>query len=92
MSHRSIDSVRLLGRIAALGAIGRDAEGRLVRLAASDSEKLGRYRFVSWLEEAGLEVAVDRIGNIFGIWNGAGGGEKPHYRLAHRHRDRRRHL
>ncbi|NEJ71295.1 hydantoinase/carbamoylase family amidase [Rhizobium phaseoli] len=77
MSHRSIDSVRLLGRIAALGAIGRDAEGRLVRLAASDSEKLGRYRFVSWLEEAGLEVAVDRIGNIFGIWNGAGGGEKP---------------
>ncbi|MBB3648544.1 N-carbamoyl-L-amino-acid hydrolase [Rhizobium sp. BK619] len=77
MSHRSIDSARLLGRIAELGAIGRDAEGRLVRLAASDSEKLGRDRFVSWLEDAGLEVAVDRIGNIFGIWNGTGGGEKP---------------
>ncbi|MGV4792773.1 Zn-dependent hydrolase [Rhizobium sp. F40D2] len=77
MSHRSIDSARLLGRIAELGTIGRDAEGRLVRLAASDTEKLGRDRFVSWLEDAGLEVAVDRIGNIFGIWNGTGGGEKP---------------
>lgn len=77
MSHRSIDSARLLGRIAELGTIGRDAEGRLVRLAASDTEKLGRDRFVSWLQDAGLEVAVDRIGNIFGIWNGTGGGEKP---------------
>ncbi|MBB4288768.1 acetylornithine deacetylase/succinyl-diaminopimelate desuccinylase-like protein [Rhizobium leguminosarum] len=32
MSHRSIDSSRLLGRIAELGEIGRDAGGRLVRL------------------------------------------------------------
>ncbi|MBB5667454.1 N-carbamoyl-L-amino-acid hydrolase [Rhizobium leguminosarum] len=78
MSHRSIDPARLLGRIATLGEIGRDAEGRLVRLAASDSERLGRDQFVAWLEEAGLEVAVDHIGNIFGIWNGAGvDGEKP---------------
>ncbi|EJT06612.1 Zn-dependent hydrolase [Rhizobium sp. CCGE 510] len=77
MSHRSIDSARLLVRIAELGEIGRDAEGRLVRLAASDTEKLGRDRFVAWLEDAGLDIAVDRIGNIFGIWNAAGVGEKP---------------
>ncbi|MDF0658037.1 MULTISPECIES: Zn-dependent hydrolase [unclassified Rhizobium] len=77
MSRRSIDPARLLRRISTLGEIGRDAEGRLVRLAASDSEKLGRDQFVAWLEEAGLEVAVDHIGNIFGIWNGAGGEEKP---------------
>ncbi|MBX5204283.1 Zn-dependent hydrolase [Rhizobium sp. NZLR1] len=77
MSHRSIDPARLLGRIAKLGEIGRDADGRLVRLAASDSEKLGRDQVVSWLDEAGLEVAVDHIGNIFGIWNGAGAGKKP---------------
>ncbi|OWV81798.1 Zn-dependent hydrolase [Rhizobium sp. R634] len=68
MTRPSIDAARLLGRIRTLGEIGRDSEGRLVRLAASDSEKLGRDQFVAWIEDAGLAVAVDRIGNIFGIW------------------------
>ncbi|KAA3448287.1 Zn-dependent hydrolase [Mesorhizobium sp. SARCC-RB16n] len=64
----SIDAQRLLGRIRELGGIGRDGEGRLVRLAASDADRLGRDRLVGWLREAGLEIAVDRMGNIFGIW------------------------
>lgn len=68
MSNRSIDSNRLLGRLAELGTIGRDADGRLVRLAASDADREGRDRLVSWIEAAALDVAVDRIGNIFGIW------------------------
>ncbi|TPN54188.1 Zn-dependent hydrolase [Mesorhizobium sp. B1-1-7] len=67
----AIDAQRLLGRIRELGAVGRDAEGRLTRLAASDTDKLGRDLFVGWLRQAGLDVAVDRIGNIFGIWQGA---------------------
>jgi N-carbamoyl-L-amino-acid hydrolase len=72
MTGQSIDAARLLGRIRALGEIGRDADDRLIRLAASDTEKLGRDRFVAWIEGAGLEVAVDRIGNIFGIWKPEG--------------------
>ncbi|AUW45832.1 Zn-dependent hydrolase [Rhizobium leguminosarum] len=72
MTGQSIDAARLLGRIRTLGEIGRDADGRLIRLAASDTEKLGRDRFVGWIEGAGLEVAVDRIGNIFGIWKPEG--------------------
>jgi N-carbamoyl-L-amino-acid hydrolase len=72
MTGQSIDAARLLGRIRTLGEIGRDADGRLIRLAASDTEKLGRDRFVAWIEGAGLEVAVDRIGNIFGIWKPEG--------------------
>ena len=28
----------------------------------------GRDKVVSWMEDAGLKVVVDRIGNIFGIW------------------------
>ncbi|GGD87281.1 Zn-dependent hydrolase [Rhizobium anhuiense] len=68
MTGQSIDAARLLGRIRTLGEIGQDADGRLIRLAASDTEKLGRDRFVAWIEGAGLQVAVDRIGNIFGIW------------------------
>lgn len=68
----AIDDGRLLGRLRSLGNIGRDAEGRLVRLAASDTEKLGRDQVSFWFAEAGLEVAVDRIGNIFGIWDPGG--------------------
>ncbi|TPI27533.1 hypothetical protein FJW08_24070 [Mesorhizobium sp. B3-2-1] len=48
----SIDAQRLLGRIRELGGIGRDGEGRLVRLAASHADRLGRDRFVGWLREA----------------------------------------
>ncbi|MDP9811500.1 N-carbamoyl-L-amino-acid hydrolase [Rhizobium tibeticum] len=78
MSSHSIDSARLLGRIRMLGDIGRDVDGRLSRLAASDAEKLGRDQFVTWIADAGLEVAVDRIGNIFGIWRACGiTDEKP---------------
>ena len=68
MSGASVNAERLLERLRELGSIGRDEAGRLVRLAASDSDKLGRDCLVGWIREAGLEVAVDRIGNIFGIW------------------------
>ncbi len=68
MTHQSINADRLLARIHELGAIGHDDRGQLTRLAASDAEKLGRDCLVGWLEAAGLDVAIDRIGNIFGIW------------------------
>lgn len=68
MPHPSINAERLLAHIQDLGTIGRDDRGQLTRLAASDSEKQGRDRLVGWLEVAGLEVVIDRIGNIFGIW------------------------
>ncbi|WP_214474786.1 Zn-dependent hydrolase [Mesorhizobium sp. dw_380] len=74
----AIDAQRLLGRIRELGAVGRDAEGRLIRLAASDADKLGRDLFVGWLRRAGLDVAIDRVGNIFGIWQSEdNAGEAP---------------
>jgi N-carbamoyl-L-amino-acid hydrolase len=64
----AIDAKRLLGRIRELGAVGRDKDGRLIRLAASDTDRQGRDLFVGWLRQAGLDVAIDRVGNIFGIW------------------------
>ncbi|MGX9145525.1 allantoate amidohydrolase [Mesorhizobium sp. 128a] len=66
-----IDEQRLLGRIRELGGIGRDDDGRLIRLAASDTDRQGRDLFVGWLKQAGLEIAIDRVGNIFGIWQSA---------------------
>ncbi|MDZ5448739.1 Zn-dependent hydrolase [Labrys sp. ZIDIC5] len=68
MSEMSIQAERLLGRLCSLGAIGRGDDGQLARLAASDTDKAGRDSLVRWLDDAGLEVAIDRIGNIFGIW------------------------
>jgi N-carbamoyl-L-amino-acid hydrolase len=70
MNTVSIDAERLLGRLRELGGIGRDANGRLVRLAASDADRAGRDAVVSWIRDAGLGISVDRIGNIFGIWSG----------------------
>lgn len=68
LTNLAIDSSRLLSRLKQLGEIGRDGEGRLVRLAASDADKAGRDQFVAWAKESGLAVKVDRIGNIFALW------------------------
>ena len=67
----SINGARLMERIHALGEIGKDAEGRRTRLAASDAEKEGRDLVAGWIREAGLELVVDRSGNMFGIWQTA---------------------
>ena len=64
----SVNSSRLLERINALGAIGKDGEGKRTRLAASDTDKEGRDLVAGWMREAGLKVETDRIGNVFGIW------------------------
>lgn len=68
-SKLSVNGERLLSCIKNLGQIGRDSEGKLTRLAASDTEKAGRDAVVTWMKEADMKIAVDRIGNIFGIWS-----------------------
>jgi len=67
-SNLSINSARLLNRIQQLGQIGRGTDSKLTRLAGSDTDKAGRDLLAAWIKEAGLEVAIDRIGNLFGIW------------------------
>jgi N-carbamoyl-L-amino-acid hydrolase len=64
----------LLGQIESLASVGLDSGGGRTRLALSESEKEGRDLVVRWMEEAGLEVRTDRIGNLFGILRGADGG------------------
>lgn len=73
----TIDADRLLARLHALGAAGRAADGALTRLAASDADRAGRDLVSGWFADAGLEVAVDRIGNLFGIWRGADPARAP---------------
>lgn len=64
----TVNAARLIGRIRQLGEVGIDAEGRRVRLAASDEDRAARDLVSAWMRDAGLRVVVDRIGNVFGVW------------------------
>jgi N-carbamoyl-L-amino-acid hydrolase len=73
----AIDGASLIARLKQLGAIGRDADGRLSRVAAGDADREGRDLLCRWLDEAGLRVEIDRIGNIHGIWEPEGASGDP---------------
>ena len=64
-----IDGRRLIKNIEDLGKTGLDAQGRRSRTAASDADKAARDLVCMWMEEAGMRIAVDKIGNLFGIWD-----------------------
>jgi N-carbamoyl-L-amino-acid hydrolase len=69
-SGRVIDRHRLLARLQELGEIGKEPSGGRTRLALTSEDKEARDRVVMWLEEAGAQVRVDRIGNIYGLVDG----------------------
>lgn len=61
----TIDIDRLQRRLADLAAIGaiEGTEG-CARLALTDEDKQGRDLVVTWMRDLGLDVSIDRIGNI----------------------------
>lgn len=68
----TVNKDRLWSTLMGLGAIGSyhdEATGCMGvrRLALTDAEKLGRELLVTWFNEAGLEVRIDVMGNIFGV-------------------------
>ena len=65
-----IDGNRLLWRLETLARIGDTGDGGCRRLALSDEDREGRDLLVSWMRELGLDVRVDRIGNILGLMAG----------------------
>ncbi len=68
----TLDAGRLLEQIRLLGEIGADAaQGGRTRIALTDADKAGRDQLAQWMRELGLEVRVDRIGNVFGILRAA---------------------
>ena len=73
-----VDAVRLLRSLNELGMIGRRQGLKgVTRLALSEEDCEARDLLVSWMEEEGLKVSVDPIGNIFGVREGANPALKP---------------
>ena len=62
-----INLERLLGRIKALAEIGAIDGGGVCRMALSDEDRQGRDLVVGWMHDLGLDVSIDRIGNVIGI-------------------------
>jgi N-carbamoyl-L-amino-acid hydrolase len=67
-----IDADRLMRRLDRLAAIGAIEGGGCCRLALTDEDRAGRDLVVGWMRDLGLEVAIDPIGNVFGLRRGAG--------------------
>ena len=56
---------RLWDSLAEMGKIGATENGGCCRLVLTDEDRRARDLFVSWCDEAGCAVTIDRVGNIF---------------------------
>ncbi|MDQ1431764.1 MAG: beta-ureidopropionase / N-carbamoyl-L-amino-acid hydrolase [Actinomycetota bacterium] len=59
---------RLRARLDALAQIGSFTPGGCSRLALTDADRDGRDLVVTWMQDLGLRVDIDGIGNIVGTW------------------------
>lgn len=62
-----IDEQRLLRHLDEMSRIGATAGGGVCRLSASAEDGRARDWFVARLKAEGLEVAIDAVGNIYGM-------------------------
>jgi N-carbamoyl-L-amino-acid hydrolase len=72
----AIDADRLWRSLTDLARIGAYTDERtglvgVNRLALTDADAQGRRQVMRWFEEAGLDVRVDRVGNVIGRRKGA---------------------
>ncbi len=70
MAELDIDGERLLASLAELGRIGALDGGGVCRLALTDEDKAGRDWVVARMRELGLDITVDGIGNVVGVYAG----------------------
>lgn len=66
-----IDIERYWSTIEKSAEIGKGRPGGLARLALSDDDRKMRDLFVNWCRDAGLDVEIDELGNIFGRREGS---------------------
>jgi allantoate deiminase len=69
-----IDGERLWRRISDLGEVGREEGCGVTRLSFTHEERVAKDRVASYMEEAGLSVYEDAVGNLFGRREGLNAG------------------
>ena len=68
-----VNGKRLMQRLFELADIGAIDGGGCARLALTDADKEGRDLVIEWMKDLDLEITIDVVGNVVGIWNvGAG--------------------
>ena len=72
----AIDAERLLADLEALAAVGDTGDGGNCRLALTDEDAGGRELVVGWMRDLGLDVRVDRIGNVVATRAGTDAGAR----------------
>ena len=66
-----IDSDRLVSRLMALGEIGAiEGTTGCARLALTDEDRAGRDLVRSWMDDLGLDISTDGVGNVVGTMPG----------------------
>jgi len=66
----AIEGIHLHARLAELARVGAIDGGGCARLALTDEDKQGRDLVVAWMRDLHLSIAVDAIGNVFGVRRG----------------------
>jgi allantoate deiminase len=61
-----IDGERLWRRLFELAEVGKQESGGVTRLSYTEEERAAKELTVSYMEEAGLKVYEDAVGNLFG--------------------------
>lgn len=66
-AHPTVDGTRLWNSLMNLAELGATPRGGVKRLALTELDRQGRDRVCGWLREAGAQIRVDAIGNIFAV-------------------------
>jgi beta-ureidopropionase / N-carbamoyl-L-amino-acid hydrolase len=67
-TYPMINADRLMQKIMDLASIGPIEGGGCARLALTDEDAAGRDLVVAWMNDLGLRVTTDVIGNVVGTW------------------------
>ncbi len=69
-----VNGARLNQSVADLAKIGATPDGGVTRLALSDEDAVARARLRGWMEDEGLAVSIDDLGNMIGFRPGRSDG------------------
>ena len=72
-----INAERLLRRLKDLGQIGGFGTGGCARLALTNADRDGRDLVVLWMRDLGLDITLDAVGNVIGVWRGTNAALAP---------------